>query len=201
MCYCKKIFDQLTAKIATLNATRTSIEKSMRQQQKNLTRVKKFELTRVKAYETSFTEFVEDLEVVGKVMRDYMIKLAKMKTFLQERSAIEKEYGLRLKQLSLKWMHAGAPTGTAKSGSGGRYSSVDHNTSTTRTSFGSASSETKNEVSRDSVDISRADAEAEASRTGFFYLINSSSLEVGQNLEGFADLMSDSLCRGIAVII
>lgn len=194
VCYCKKVFDQLTAKIETLNATRASIEKSMRQQQKNLTRVKKFELARVKAYETSFTEFVEDLDVVGKIMRDYMIKLAKMKTFLQERSVIEKEYGQRLKQLSLKWIHAGAST--AAGSAGPRASSVDRTTSTTRSSFGSVSSENNNELSRESMDIARMDAEVETSRTGFFYLINSSSLEVGDNLEGFADLVSDSLCRG-----
>ncbi len=86
----------------------------MRQQQKNLKQVKKFELIRVKKYEESFQEFNEDMEVIGKTMRDFVERLTKMKSFLYERSQIEKEYSTKLGQLSTKWIGAGDQNGVEK---------------------------------------------------------------------------------------
>lgn len=182
-CHSKDIHDQLTSKVETLNSTRACIEGSMRQQQKNLTRVKKYELARVRAYETAFGEFNEDMDRVGKVMRDYMIKLARMKTFLLERSAIEREYSQKLKQLSTKWIDAGDTTSTSTRN---RNTSVD----SSRESFMLASDRSPTDIG------STTDISAQKPRTGFFYLINSTSLEVGENLEGFSELLSDSLCKG-----
>lgn len=188
VCNSKQLFKELHSKIEILSTTRSSIEMSMRQQQKNLSIVKKFELLRVKAYETAFCEFVEDMDVVGAVMREYMIKLSKMKAFLLERAVVERDYSQKLKQLSMKWLNAGDAAPSAKNS---RVSSVDSG-HTGRESTVSTSSDAHTFVD----DIVSAESTTQDRRPGFFYLINSSSIEVAENLESFSDLLSDSLCKG-----
>ena len=174
---------------STSNESRQCIENSMRQQQKNITRVKKYELQRVKSYTAFLKDFIEDLSLIAGTMREYVIKLSKLKTFLIERSTIEKEYGHRLKQLSRKWLYAGLPS----SGSGAVSTSKDITASerdsfeerNSRTSFGNMSSTDAATTATASID-----------RNGFFYLVNSTSLEVGENIESFGTMMSGSLCQG-----
>ncbi len=116
----------------------------MRQQQTNMKAIKNYDIKRVKSYEETFRNFVEDMRVVGKAMRDYVERLMKMNTYLQERSAVEKAYALSLKALATKWIDAG---------------------------------------------------EKDKAK-GFFNVVNRASLTVGDNLEGFASLLTDGLCKG-----
>ena len=143
-CVSREVYSQIQSTIEHLQNTRNAIEKSMRQQQTNLRAIKNYDIKRVKAYEETFSNFVDDMRVVGKAMRDYVERLMKMNTYLQERSAVEKAYAMSLKTLATKWMDAG---------------------------------------------------EKEKAK-GFFHVVNRASLTVGENLDEFASLLTDGLCKG-----
>lgn len=178
----------------------------MRQQQKNLKRVKKFELARVKGYNQTFNDFIADMKLIGKTMRDYVEKLSKMKLFLRERSMVEKEYSQKLKLLSLKWIN----DGQSAAAPGSDASSVEQRPRSSITDRGSLSATDAVDVKNSTGGLIEANSDmnpliapeqSQVQANGFFYLVNSASMAMSDDLDSFSSLLSDNLCGGIILLI
>lgn len=146
-CISLKIYSSLQNRIKYLELTRCQIEAAVARQRENIVQIREFDAERHRVYEVSFQDAIEDAELIGKNTKDYIEKLMKTKAYLIERSALEREYAAKLKNLSNKWINAG-------------------NSSKQRGS------------------------------KGFFTLVNTVSDEMSMKLDGFANVIHASLCKG-----